>query len=150
MSPYQSPIFLNYIIWMGITPRTNPPAPTGVGSKTSGRLGLTSAGPTFNFDGPSLSRCSNGGIGRRAGFRFQWPQGCGGSSPLSSTKTKRFPVLFWQTVSPFLKINTHSPTLLTTFGLPKKNREPFGNPFLSTRELSSNLFDLNPALNLLL
>ncbi len=30
-----------------------------------------------------------GGIGRRAGFRFQWPQGCAGSSPALRT-ARRF------------------------------------------------------------
>lgn len=29
--------------------------------------------------------CSRGGIGRRTGFRFQWPNGRGGSSPSGST-----------------------------------------------------------------
>src|SRR5262249_52835349 len=29
--------------------------------------------------------CPDGGIGRRAGFRYLWPKGCGGSSPLLGT-----------------------------------------------------------------
>src|SRR5258706_13412072 len=30
--------------------------------------------------------CPGGGIGRRAGFRYLWPQGCGSSSLLLGTK----------------------------------------------------------------
>ncbi len=34
----------------------------------------------------------DGGIGRRAGFRYQWPQGRGGSSPFLGTKSMLYPV----------------------------------------------------------
>ena len=40
------------------------------------------------------TRCAGGGIGRRAGFRFQCPKGRGGSTPPSRTQrdTERVPV----------------------------------------------------------
>ena len=46
---------------------------------------LTSRAATPNPSPPSSLACPGGGIGRRAGFRCQWPQGRGSSSLLLGT-----------------------------------------------------------------
>src|SRR5512143_275174 len=48
------------------------------------RRGLTALGPVSTFL-PLRAPCPGGGIGRRAGFRCQWGNTRGGSSPLLGT-----------------------------------------------------------------
>src|SRR6185436_17213757 len=50
------------------------------------RRGLTALGAVSTFLA-LRSRCPGGGIGRRAGFRCQWGNTRGGSSPLLGTTT---------------------------------------------------------------
>ena len=37
---------------------------------------------------PVYQKGPDGGIGRRAGLKHQWPQGCAGSTPAPGTKNK--------------------------------------------------------------
>src|SRR5579863_1777632 len=63
----------------------------GLMARAAGRITSRPANPsqeTLTSAGPApypVPACPDGGIGRRAGFRYLWPKGRGGSSPLLGT-----------------------------------------------------------------
>jgi hypothetical protein len=53
-------------------------------------------GPTMKHCcGGAVGKGPDGGIGRRAGLKHQWPQGCAGSTPAPGTENGRKRFLIW-------------------------------------------------------
>ena len=73
------------LVWVWVSEITAPIEPTLLLPRRPGRHDVAAAAPAQGAARVMGPTRASGGIGRRAGFRFLCPKGCGGSSPPSPT-----------------------------------------------------------------